>query len=83
MVLKLLKVTLCSPVVNDDNWLGSDTVFWQIFNAYFIAVVILIPAHLFSWKLEQNHNSYKINIKNPPKRHVTPYNWSDFPCHLV
>ena len=26
---------------------GSDTVFWQAYNVYFIAVMILIPAHFF------------------------------------
>ena len=37
---------------------GSDMVFWQVFNVYFIAVVILIPAHFFSWKSEQKWVSY-------------------------
>ena len=32
---------------------GNDTVFWWVFNVYFVAIIILIPACFFSWKSEQ------------------------------
>ena len=37
----------CMSRAAHHNRIGSDTVFWWVFNVYFIAVVILIPAHFF------------------------------------